>query len=54
MELLENLNQQGLTLLVVTHDHDIARRAERVLVLADGQIVQRVTGDQLAPSALRP
>lgn len=53
MELLEKLNQEGLTLLVVTHDHDVARRAQRALVLADGCIVKRVTGEQLSPSALR-
>jgi len=44
MELLELLNRQGLTLLVVTHDPNVARRAKRVLVLADGQIVKRLNG----------
>lgn len=46
MELLESLNAQGLTLLVVTHDPNVARRAHRVLVLADGQIVKRLTGTE--------
>jgi putative ABC transport system ATP-binding protein len=46
MELLELLNGQGLTLLVVTHDPNVARRATRVLVLADGQIVKRLTGEE--------
>ena len=39
MELLESLNANGLTMLVVTHDPNVARRANRVIVLADGQIV---------------
>ena len=44
MDLLEGLNRQGLTLLVVTHDPQVARRAKRVLILADGQIIKRMTG----------
>ena len=45
--LLEQLNGQGLTLIVVSHDPNIARRADRVLVLADGRIVERVRGSEL-------
>lgn len=52
MELLELLNRQGLTLLVVTHDPNVARRANRVLVLADGQIVKRLTGAEFPGSSM--
>jgi len=48
IELLEELNAHGLTLIVVTHDPNVARRARRVLVLADGRIVERVRGSELA------
>lgn len=48
MELLESLNANGLTLLVVTHDPQVARRANRVIVLADGQIVKRLKGQELS------
>ena len=49
IELLEELNARtGLTLIVVTHDPNVARRAQRVLVLADGRIVERVRGRDLA------
>lgn len=37
--LLEQLNSQGLTLIVVTHDPDIGGRAERCLHFVDGRIV---------------
>jgi putative ABC transport system ATP-binding protein len=47
MELLESLNAKGLTMLVVTHDPKVARRANRVIVLADGQIVKRIKGEEL-------
>jgi len=50
IELLEELNAHGLTLIVVTHDPNIARRAKRVLVLADGEIVERLAGRELAAS----
>ncbi len=47
MALLERMNAAGLTLLVVTHNPELARRAQRVLVLRDGRIVHRVAGRDL-------
>ena len=52
MELLESLNAKGLTMLVVTHDPNVAQRANRVIVLADGQIVQRVKGEGLSAGSM--
>jgi len=37
-DLFENLVAQGKTLLVVTHDHQLGARAERVIHLLDGRI----------------
>jgi putative ABC transport system ATP-binding protein len=39
MALFQELWREGLTLLYVTHDADVARYASRVLVLRDGHIV---------------
>ncbi|MEZ4660729.1 MAG: ABC transporter ATP-binding protein [Caldilineaceae bacterium] len=39
MKLFEELNQQGMTLIVVTHDTDIAAQANRVITLRDGVIM---------------
>lgn len=39
MALFEELHQQGMTLIVVTHDMDIARQAQRIVTLKDGQII---------------
>jgi macrolide transport system ATP-binding/permease protein len=39
MDLLESMNRDGLTLVVVTHDAEIAARARRVVRLSDGAIV---------------
>ena len=38
VEVLEQLNEQGLTLLVVTHDPDLGIRARRRLKMVDGRI----------------
>jgi len=42
--LLGEMNADGLTLVVVTHDPIVARRARRVLVLQDGHVFRRVDG----------
>lgn len=39
MDLFQEFNQEGLTIVVVTHEHDIAERTHRTVVLRDGQIV---------------
>lgn len=39
VDLLESLNQQGITLVVVTHDAILGKRASRQLLLTDGQLV---------------
>jgi putative ABC transport system ATP-binding protein len=47
LELLEKMNAEGLTLIVVTHDPAVARRARRVLVLKDGRVVYRGPGSRI-------
>ena len=41
--LFENLAQAGKTILMVTHDNELATRAQRTIRLADGQIVDEFT-----------
>jgi putative ABC transport system ATP-binding protein len=38
MEILQNLNDSGLTIVLVTHEHDIAQFARRVLIFRDGKV----------------
>ena len=38
MEVFQDLNDRGLTLVMVTHEHDIAEFAKRVIVFRDGKI----------------
>ncbi len=39
MKILENLNRQGNTIILVTHEDDIAKYARRVITVRDGEIL---------------
>ena len=39
IELLEELNRQGVTLILITHDPDLGARAQRKIRIVDGEIV---------------
>jgi putative ABC transport system ATP-binding protein len=41
MILLKDLNKQGITLIIITHDEDIARLAGRRIEIHDGKLVER-------------
>lgn len=51
MQLFEMLVAQGKTILMVTHDRDLSSRANRIITLADGQIVAQTTADGRLPAA---
>jgi putative ABC transport system ATP-binding protein len=42
MKLLTELNQQGMTVVLVTHEHDVAAWARRRMAFRDGQMVEDV------------
>jgi putative ABC transport system ATP-binding protein len=39
LDILVGLNERGVTIMIVTHDKDIAARCRRILTLKDGRIV---------------
>ena len=55
MQLLTDLNTQGITVVLVTHEVDVAAWARRKIVFKDGQIVEdmRRVSDVLHPAAAR-
>ena len=40
MELFDQLHQKGVTIVLVTHERDIAVRAERQVVIKDGRVTE--------------
>ena len=39
VEILENLNQKGISLMIVTHDPALGERARRKIIMTDGEII---------------
>jgi putative ABC transport system ATP-binding protein len=48
LDLFGDLHRQGMTLIVVTHDLNVARRAGRIVTISDGEIIsdQRTEREQ--------
>ncbi|HXC05138.1 MAG TPA: ABC transporter ATP-binding protein [Bacteroidia bacterium] len=55
MEIFQRLNDQGITIVMVTHEPDIAQCALRNVVFRDGQIIsnERVQGRKIAQEELK-
>jgi putative ABC transport system ATP-binding protein len=51
MEVLQALNRQGLTIILVTHEHDIAQFTRRTIVFRDGKIKRDETLERPADAA---
>ena len=39
MALLQKLNDEGITIVLVTHEHDIAQHAKRIVLFRDGLVI---------------
>jgi putative ABC transport system ATP-binding protein len=51
MELLEKLHRDGATIIMVTHDAELAARAEREVHIVDGQVIELAAGPRFAAAA---
>ena len=40
MALLQQLNREGITIVVVTHEHDVADFAGRIISFRDGKVIE--------------
>jgi putative ABC transport system ATP-binding protein len=50
MELIQGINDEGKTILVVTHEHDIANMTKRIVNLKDGIIIDDKPVEQVRAS----
>ena len=49
LKILDELNAEGKTVIIVTHDMNVARRAGRIIEIADGVIVADRVNEEKAP-----
>jgi len=49
MHILEKLNKEGRTIILVTHDKQVALHANRIVTISDGEIIE----DRLVPNSER-
>jgi macrolide transport system ATP-binding/permease protein len=55
IKVLEELNAEGHTVIIVTHDMKVAEHARRVIEISDGEIIaDRLTGKSAPPPVTRP
>lgn len=47
MDLIQEINDEGRTILVVTHEHDIAQMTKRIVNLKDGVIIEDTVVSQV-------
>jgi putative ABC transport system ATP-binding protein len=45
LELFQELNDSGMTVIVVTHEHDVAAACRRNLVFRDGELIEDSMAD---------
>lgn len=43
LDLLDGLHAQGITIVVITHEHSVARRGERMITISDGLLTETST-----------
>jgi putative ABC transport system ATP-binding protein len=46
LDLFDGLHAAGRTIVLITHDDDVARRADRVVVVTDGRLRESVPGSR--------
>ena len=54
LDIFDRLNQAGLTIILVTHEPDIAARARRIVRMKDGRILSDETARPLPPGPVTP
>ena len=51
LDLFDQLNAEGRTIIMVTHNPEAAKRAHKVIFLRDGQVIDRVVNSEVGVAA---
>ncbi len=54
LAVLDRLNRSGRTIVLITHESDVAAHARRLIRLVDGEIVEDRSGSRAAPGTAEP
>jgi putative ABC transport system ATP-binding protein len=54
MGVFEELNSKGITIILVTHEHDVAAHAHRVITIRDGLVASDTFSDKLSAMSPQP
>lgn len=54
LTIFDELHQSGITIMVVTHETDVAHRADRIITFRDGQILEDCPSPRLASPVSKP
>lgn len=47
LKILDELHREGKTIIIVTHDRNVAARAQRIIEISDGEIISDTTRDNI-------
>ena len=50
MDLIKKLNDEGNTIILVTHDNNIASQAKRIVRISDGKIIEDSKNSEVTTS----
>ena len=53
LDFLTELNKEGMTIIVVTHDENVARRGSRRVIMKDGELSAHVPTAECDPASMR-
>jgi len=54
LEIFDRLHDDGKTILIVTHEAEVAARCDRIITLRDGLVLEDTKGEAISPAPTNP